>query len=78
MIAFEQDHFIRLGTLEQLVQHPAGIGPPINVVADKHHNRAADGVRGGVIVDTCEHLLEQISATMYVANRIDAYPLRQT
>lgn len=67
---------MRIGSGEQTdaLYHARGIGAAIDQVAKKHQ-MALGGRPGRVIgVDSRQNVIEQIEATMNVADRIDAPP----
>ncbi len=72
VVAHQED---RIETLQRLAnqqfKHLAGLSTPINVVAEIYHGLAAI-VAGGIFPDHVVQFLEQIQATMNIANAIQA------
>jgi hypothetical protein len=77
VIALEEDRVAAAGALDQKVHRALRVRPPVDIIAHVDLDRAIRAAVRDIGVDHPEHLLEQVSASMDVADRIDPNTVRQ-
>ena len=76
MIALEKNSFFGSFAFEQKIQHLSRGRSPVDVVANKNHDRATGWVEGTIHVDLAEQGCQKIGAAMNISDRVDPEPIR--
>ena len=78
MVALEADLLEALGRPgHQPLDHAAGVGSAVDVVAEKDDHLALGVMSGGIRDDLLDQVVQTLQATVHVAHRIEAQALRQ-
>src|SRR6516162_7822815 len=72
MVAFERDVSGRERIICQTVQHASRIGTSVHVVAQRDGQAIGDRAFFEILLDLLDHFVEQIGATMDVADDVDS------
>jgi hypothetical protein len=76
VIALEKNSFFGSFASEQKIQHFSRGRSPVDVVADKNHDRATGWVQGTIHVDLAKQGCQKISAAMNISDRVNPEPIR--
>ena len=71
MVAPQEDPRRAEPAINQRIHHLSALRPAVDVVPEEHQRAVRDRVGGEIVLDTLENPLEQIEATMDIADRID-------
>jgi len=76
VIALEKNAFFGSRASEQKIQHFFRGRSPVDVVANKNHDRATGWVQGTIHVDLAKQGCQKISAAMNISDRVNPEPIR--
>ena len=76
VIALEKNSFFGALASEQKIQHLARGRSPVDIVANKNHDRATGWVQCTIHVDLAEQGCQKISAAMNISDRVNPEPIR--
>ena len=76
VIALEKNSFLGPPASEQEIQHFSRSRPPVNIVADKDHDRAIGRVQCTIHIDLVKQARQEIGAAMNISDRVNPEPIR--
>ena len=74
--ALEKNGFFGSRASEQKIQHFFRGRSPVDVVANKNHDRATGRVQSAILVDLQKQGFQKISAAMNISDRVNPEPIR--
>src|SRR5712671_5870324 len=76
VIASEKNRFFCPLVSQQKIQYLSRGWPPVNIVANKNHDRTTGRIQSAILVDLQKQGFQKISAAMNISDRINPEPIR--
>jgi hypothetical protein len=76
VIASQKNRFFYPLVSQQKIQYLSRGWPPVNIVANKNHDRTTGRVPSAILVDLQKQGFQKISAAMNISDRINPEPIR--